>query len=175
MSKSIAFAVVILFSLILSACGGAETTPTPPPDDATPLDVYKFAGHYEGSWTNNKTGATGPAIFDFIVNEENKTITLVMDMGGNYLGLEDPPPHEITATYDDYFARIQGTDLHFGEMDVTVDGDGNIVGSFINVAGGMVPKVTYTGVVGNGHIDAKYTVTLLDGTVAEAILVADRK
>ncbi|MBL8063573.1 MAG: hypothetical protein JNK32_11165 [Anaerolineales bacterium] len=175
MNLRFTLAVLLLLSLSLSACGQAPPTPTPPPDNATPLDVYEFAGHYEGSWTNSKTGATGPAVFDFIVNEENKTVTLVMDMGGNYLGLEDPPPHEITATYDDYFARIQGTDSHFGEMDVTVDGDGNIVGSFINVAGGLVPKVTYTGVVGNGHIDAKYTVTLLDGTVAEAVLVADRK
>lgn len=168
-------AISILLSLIIAACGQTAPTATPPPENATPLDVYEFAGHYEGSWTNNETGATGPAVFDFIVNEENKTVTLVMDMGGNYLGLEDPPPHEITATYDDYFARIQGTDPHFGEMDVTVDGDGNITGEFINVAAGMVPKVTYTGVVGNGHIDAKYTVTLLDGTVAEAVLVADRK
>lgn len=175
MLKRILLSLVILLSIVLSACQPKQAAAPTPPPNATKLDVHKFTGHYEGSWTNNKTGATGPATFDFIADEEARTISLVMDMGGNYLGLEDPPPHTIIATYDDYFAHIKGNDAHFGKMDVTVDGDGNINGRFENVAAGMVPLVTYTGVVGNGHIDAQYTVTLLDGTIAEAVLVADRK
>lgn len=172
MLKHFAFSFVILLSLILSACGSAE--PTPPPN-ATPLDVNKFAGHYEGSWTNSKTGATGPATFDFIVDEANKTVALTLDMGGNYLGLGDPPPATIYATYDEYFARITGNDPHFGEMNVLIDGDGNITGEFKNVAGGMVPLLTYSGVVGDGKINTTYVITFPDGTTADAVLVADRK
>lgn len=164
--------IFILFSLMLSACGNAE--PTPPPN-ATPLDVTAFAGHYEGSWTNSKTGATGPATFDFIVDEANKTVALTLDMGGDYLGLGDPPPATIYATYDEYFARITGSDPHFGEMDVLIDGDGNITGEFKNVAGGMVPLLTYSGVVGDGKINTTYVITFPDGSTADAVLVAERK
>lgn len=172
MIKRLVLPLVIVVSLILTACGGAAPTPTP---SATPLDVLKFAGHYEGSWTNSKTGATGPATFDFVVDEANKKISLTLDMGGNYLGLGDPPPATIYATYDDYFARITGNDPHFGEMNVIIDGDGNIDGEFKNVAGGMVPLLKYTGVVGNGHINTTYVVTFPDGTTADAILVAEKK
>ena len=172
MIKRITLSLVIVISFVLSACGNSE--PAPPPD-ATPLDVLKFAGHYEGAWTNSKTGATGPATFDFVVDEANKKIALTLDMGGNYLGLGDPPAATIYATYDDYFARITGTDAHFGEMDVLIDGDGNITGEFKNVAGGMVPLLTYTGVVGDGKINTTYVITFPDGTTADAVLVAERK
>lgn len=60
-------------------------------------------------------------------------------------------------------------------MDVTIDGDGNINGVFKNVAGGMVPLLTYNGVVGDGKINTTYVVTLQDGTTTDAILVAERK
>ncbi len=172
MFKRITIPLVIIFSLVLSACGSAEPTP---PANATPLDVFKFAGHYDGSWTNSKTGATGPATFDFVVDEANKTVALTLDMGGNYLGLGDPPPATIYATYDEYFARITGNDPHFGEMNVLIDGDGNITGEFKNVAGGMVPLLTYTGVVGDGKINTTYVITFPDGTTADAVLVAEMK
>jgi hypothetical protein len=110
-----------------------------------------------------------------VADEANRTVSLTLDMGGNYLGLGDPPPATITATYDDYVARIQGTDVHFGEMDVTIDADGNINGEFKNVAAGMVPLLTYQGKVGNGHIETTYIVTFPDGSTADAVLVADRK
>lgn len=174
MVKSVKFSLVLIVILLaLSACG-AQATPTPPAN-ATPLDVNKFAGHYEGSWTNSKTGATGPAIFDFVVDEANKKISLTLDMGGNYLGLGDPPAATIYADYDEYFARITGNDLHFGEMDVTIDGNGNINGVFKNVAGGMVPLLTYNGIVGDGKINTTYVITFPDGTTADAVLVAERK
>ena len=172
MFKRTILSIVIAMSFVLSACGSAE--PTPPPG-ATPLDVFKFAGHYEGSWTNSATGATGPATFDFVVDEANKKIALTLDMGGNYLGLGDPPPATIYATYDDYFARITGNDPHFGEMDVLIDGDGNITGEFKNVAAGMVPLLTYTGVVGDGKINTTYVITFPDGTTADAVLVAEKR
>lgn len=89
MFKSVKFSLIlIVILLVLSACGTQEEPV--PPADATPLDVNKFAGHYEGSWTNSKTRATGPAIFNFVVDEANKKISLTLDMGGNYLGLGDP-------------------------------------------------------------------------------------
>ena len=165
---------IVIASVLLSACGASPAPTSTPTPSTTRLDVNQFAGHYEGTWTNNKTGASGPATFDFLVDEAKKTVSLTLDMGGNYLGLGDPPPATIYATYDEYLARIEGNDPHFGEMDVTIDGNGNINGTFKNVAGGMVPLLTYTGKVGDGHIDTTYIVTLPDGSTAEAVLTADR-
>jgi len=172
MVKNLVASFVIIMSLLLSSCG--QATPTPA-ISGTPLDVNKFAGHYEGAWTNPETGATGPATFDFVVDEAARKVSLTLDMGGNYLGLGDPPPATIYATYDDYIARIEGNDPHFGEMNVIIDGDGNINGEFKNVASGMIPLLTYTGVVGNGHIDTTYIITFPGGATTEAKLVADRK
>jgi hypothetical protein len=164
--------VFILLVYLLAACQPAAPTPV---TTAKKLDVNEFVGHYEGTWTNTKTGTSGPAVFDFVADEVNRKVSLTLDMGGNYLGLGDPPPATISATYDDYLARIQGTDAHFGEMDVTIDAEGNINGVFKNVAAGMVPLLTYNGKVGNGHIETTYVVTFPDGSTADAVLTADRK
>jgi hypothetical protein len=162
--------------ILLAACQPAATTPTAAPVSTDKkLNVHEFAGHYEGTWSNSQTGASGPAVFDFVVDEPNRTVSLTLDMGGNYLGLGDPPARTITATYDDYVARIEGNDAHFGDMDVTIDADGNINGVFKNIAGGMVPLLTYNGKVGNGHIETTYVITFPDGSTADAVLVADRK
>ena len=174
MFRRLTLLFVFAIMLLISACQ-SKPTPASLPANATKLDVNKFAGHYEGTWTNSKTGASDPATFDFVIDEAARKVSLTLDMGGNYLGLGDPAPATIYATYDEYLARIQGRDVHFGDMDFTIDGDGNINGTFKNVAGGMVPLLTYTGKVGNGHIDTTYVVTLPNGSTTDAILVADRK
>ena len=66
--------LVLVLSFLLAACQPSAAS-TPPPTTKK-LDVNEFAGHYEGTWTNSKTGATGPATFDFIVDEAARTVAL---------------------------------------------------------------------------------------------------
>jgi hypothetical protein len=60
-------------------------------------------------------------------------------------------------------------------MDITVDADGNINGTFSNLAGGAIPFMSYTGKIGNSRLDADYNVTFSDGTTASAIIRTAKK
>jgi hypothetical protein len=164
---------VIVLVLALNACGPAPT-PTPPPA-AGGFDIKPFLGVYEGTWTNKTTGASGPAVITVEANEAEKTVTLTLDFGGNYLGLNDPPPFPLTAKYDDNGAAVRGESNILGKMDITIDTQGNIIGNLTDLVGGKIPSMTYTGKIGDGRLDTDYTVTLSDGTVTVSELRTVRK
>jgi hypothetical protein len=165
--------LVFVFAIALNACG-PKPTPTPPPA-AGGFDIKPFLGVYEGTWTNTTTGASGPAVITVEANEAEKTVTLTLDFGGNYLGLNDPPPFPLTAKYDDNGAAVRGESEILGKMDITIDTEGNIIGNLTDLIGGTIPSMTYTGKIGEGRLDTNYTVTLADGTVTVSELRTVRK
>lgn len=166
--KSLSVTLLIPLLLLLAACG---TKPTPAALTASgTFDVTKFTGTYSGTWTNQKTGASGPVTIDISADEYAHTATIVLDFGGNFLGLGDPPAASVTATYDDHAAYVKGNNVFLGDMDITIDTDGNINGLVTNLGGGAIPSVTYTGKIGNSHMDADYLVTFTDGSTATALL-----
>lgn len=171
--KSYLLVLVLALSLILIACG-AEPTPTPPPVEGG-FDIKPFLGVYEGTRTNTTTGVSGPAVITVEANEAEKTVTLTLDFGGNYLGLNDPPPFLLTAKYDDNGAAVRGESEILGKMDITIDTEGNIIGNLTDLVGGTIPSMTYTGKIGDGRLDTDYTVTLADGTVTVSELRTVRK
>lgn len=167
---------LILSALVfaLAACG-TKPTPTPQPAPTGTFDVTKFTGVYEGAWTNETAGTSGPATITIEADEATKTATLTLDFGGNYLGLNDPPAATISTIYDDNGAHLTGDNALFGTMDVLLDADGNITGTFENLAGGLIPAMSYTGKIGDGRLDANYTVTLSDGSTTIAKLETAKK
>jgi hypothetical protein len=174
MSRNIALvSCFLVLTLALSACGSAPT-PTPAVSSGG-FDVKPFLGVYEGTWTNQTTGATGPAVITITADEGKKTVTLTLDFGGNYLGLNDPPAFPLTANYDDNGAAVKGSSPILGDMDITIDKDGNIIGNLKNLVGGTIPSMTYTGKIGDGRLVTEYTVTLADGTTTTSVLDTTRK
>jgi len=168
--------LVLLMAILvwaLSACG-PKSTPTPVPAKGG-FDIKPFLGVYEGTWTNKTTGASGPAVITVEANESEKTVTLTLDFGGNYLGLNDPPPFPLTAKYDDNGAAVRGESEILGKMDITIDTQGNIIGNLTDLVGGTIPSMTYTGKIGDGRLNTDYTVTLPDGTVTVSELRTVRK
>jgi hypothetical protein len=165
--------LAFVLTLVLTGCG-SKPTPTPPPVTGG-FDVKPFLGVYEGTWTNTTTGASGSAVITVEANEAEKTVTLTLDFGGDYLGLNDPPPFPLTAKYDDNGAYVRGESDILGKMDITIDTEGNIVGNLTDLVGGSIPSMTYTGKIGNGRLDTDYTVTLADGTVTVSELRTARK
>lgn len=168
MRKHILLISVLILSFILTACGSSPAPTEQPPSGG--FDVKPFLGVYEGTWTNKTTGASGPAVITVEANEAEKTVTLTLDFGGNYLGLNDPPAFPLTAKYDDNGAYVRGESDILGKMDITIDTQGNIIGNLTDLLGGKIPSMTYTGKIGNGHLDTDYTVTLADSTVTESEL-----
>jgi hypothetical protein len=165
--------LVLVLTLALGACVSAPT-PTPAPASSG-FDVNQYLGVYEGTWTNQTTGATGPAVITITADESQKTVTLTLDFGGNYLGLNDPPAFPLTANYDDNGAAVKGSSPILGDMDITIDKNGNIVGNLKNLVGGKIPSMTYTGKIGDGRLVTEYTVTLADGTTTTSLLDTTRK
>jgi hypothetical protein len=159
---------------LLAACAGptvAQPTPAAPAAPAgKKFDVKAFIGTYKGTWTNQATNATGPASIVINADETKKQATLTIDFDGPYLGLADPPAQTLTASYDDTMAKVTGNNPLFGDVNVTIDPDGNIIGVMKNLAGGIIPEMTYTGKVGGGKLDADYAVKFADGKTVNSIL-----
>jgi hypothetical protein len=134
-----------------------------------------YVGTYAGTWTNGATGATGPVTIEIATDEASQTATLTLDFGGNYLGLADPPPATLTGTYDSSGAVVKGSSPLFGDYDVTIDPDGNIVGVMRNLAAGAIPEMTYTGTLTPDRLDADYVVQLADGTTVNSTLRMEKQ
>jgi len=162
------FLIISILLFVLSACAPKSTAA--PASGSGTFEVNKFTGTYAGTWENQQTGASGPVTITIVADEATRTATITLDFGGNFLGLGDPPAASVTATYDDHAAYVKGNNVFLGEMDITIDAEGNISGLVKNLGGGAIPSVTYTGKIGNGRMDADYLVTFKDGSTATALL-----
>jgi hypothetical protein len=143
-------------------------------DDEKKFEASQYAGTYSGSWTN-PAGGTGSAVVAITIDEKAHTANLTLDFGGNYLGLGDPPPATIQGVFDDKQATVKGKNELLGDYDVTIDADGKITGVFQNMAGGLVPKMTYTGTLTKSKLEADYLVTFKDGSTATSELRTAKK
>lgn len=120
-----------LAAVALAACWGRS--------DATPFDVAQYVGTSSSTWTNEETGATGPVEIVISADESAGTADRTIDFGGNYLGLGDPPPAELTGTFDSERAVVEGHTTLFGDYDVTIEADGSIVALMEGLGGGVIP------------------------------------
>jgi ABC-type Fe3+-hydroxamate transport system substrate-binding protein len=171
MKKQMLVLLVGLLALMLAACGSPSSAqPAASSSSGKKFDPRQWVGTYKGTWTNQVTNATGPATVTLSVDEAKKEATVVVDMDGPYLGLVEAPPQTFVAKYDDTMAKLVGKNVLFGDYSITIDPDGKIVGTFKNLAGGVVPEMSYTGQLGNGKLDSDYTVKFADGKTATSIL-----
>ncbi len=160
---------IALAFAVMAALGACASSPAPAGQPTTGgFDPDKFVGTYVGEWKNETTGASGSSVITVTADKTTKTATVTLDFGGNYLGLGDPPAVTVSANYTDEGAIVQGNNVLLGDMDVRVDPEGNITGTFKNIAGGVIPFMTYTGKIGNGRLDTDYVVTLKDGSTTKA-------
>ncbi len=98
--------IVFVLTMVFTACA-PKATPTQITSGT--FDVTKFTGTYVGTFTNQQTGASGPVTIAITADESTRTATITLDFGGNFLGLGDPPPATVQATYDDHAAYVKVT------------------------------------------------------------------
>lgn len=172
MKKQTLVLVVALFTvLVLAACASA---PAAQPASSAPIgkkfDVNAFVGTYKGTWTNQTANTSGPVTIVIVADDAKKQATLTLDFDGPYLGLGDPPAQTLSGKYDDSGAKVIGSNPLFGDVNVTIDPEGNIIGLMKNLAAGVIPEMNYTGKVGGGKLDADYSVKFADGKTVTATL-----
>ncbi|MBK8913709.1 MAG: hypothetical protein IPM64_03745 [Phycisphaerales bacterium] len=132
------------------------------------FDADLFRGSYVGTWSSQTTGEGGPARIDIRIDLAKQTATLTLDFDGQYLGIDNPPAHEMNASFDLTGAKARGTDALFGDYNVVIAADGTMVGVFRNLDGGNVPLLTYTGKLTGNRISTEYDVVFADGRVVKA-------
>lgn len=169
MKAFVCFSLGLIMALVACNPAATEVAPTSTPAGKV-FDASLYDGTYTGIWTNSATGASGPASITIDLDEATHSAALTIDFDGNYLGLENPPAAELTGTYDANGAVAKGSSLIFGDYDVTIDPDGKIVGVMTNLAGGVIPEMTYTGTLTANSLDADYVVKFADGRIANSEL-----
>ncbi len=152
---------VPVLALLASACGDDE-------DDS--FDASLYAGTYAGTWTNTGNGTTGPATIASTAAVEAKSASRAPVFGGTSGGRGAPPAVTIAGVFDDERATVKGSDDLFGNYNVTIEKDGKITGLMENMAGGLIPKLSYTGTLTKSTLDADYQVTFNDNSTANSVL-----
>lgn len=164
-----AFAALLAVTALAAAGCGSDDDETAA-TTAPAFEAAQYEGTYRGTWTNDRSGASGPVTIAIDIDEAKGAADLVIDFDGDYLGLGDPPAARLGGTYDGRQAVARGTSPLFGRYDVTIAGDGAIVGLMEDVGMGVVPRLEYTGRLTADRLDADYTATMADGRVSRAVL-----
>jgi hypothetical protein len=167
--------------LAVAACGSSASTAAPsamhsedpavsvaaPTETANAADAYPFLsayeGHFAGSWSNETFATTGSMAWDISADESARTVTIIVDVGGNFFGGPGAPAETIVLTHlaD---GVIQGTSPAFGDISGTLSPDGMLDITLSSVPGGAISKVVITGALSGGNaISLDYAVTFAAG------------
>src|SRR3712207_155709 len=93
--------VMVAFGMLILGRGRVGAQP-----QLAAFDPAPYVGVYEGSWTNQTTGASGPTRMEIAVDATTSTVRVTLDFDGPYLGLDNPPPTTLSGHYDEAGARL---------------------------------------------------------------------
>lgn len=121
--------------------------------------ILDYVGNWNGQWTNTTFNSTGAAHLEVTADTEQKTVQFVIDVDGNVLGGSDPDPITLGGTYNDAGITIESTINTFGDLTLTIDAEGNINGTAVNVPNQYIEKIDFNGTATPETITINYTVT----------------
>jgi len=125
--------------------------------------ILDYVGNWNGQWTNTTFNSTGAAQLEVTADTDQKTVQFVIDVDGNVLGGSDPDPITLGGTYGDTGINISSTVNTFGDLTLTIDAEGNISGTAINVPNQFIEKIDFDGTATSESININYTVTFTAG------------
>jgi hypothetical protein len=122
-----------------------------------------YQGHFTGPWTNTTFASTGSMTWDITPNPSDRTVKIVVAVGGNFFGGSGAPPESILLTHLGE-GVISGKSPAFGDVSGTINPDGALHITLTNIPGGVISKVDITGTFTGGNtISMDYKVTFAAG------------
>jgi hypothetical protein len=173
--------LVLLASILLTACGSDTPEPTKPPDpppptdtttprtpteDTTFQDVRAYLGEWSGEWRNITFGSSGAARATFVADEDG-TAAFTIDLDGYVFGAFDPDPMTYAGSFNSDGAVFDiPEDPLFGDLTITVttDGEVSIVGDLVPMEG--IAQISATGTITAEEMHLDYIVTFSAGDPA---------
>jgi hypothetical protein len=173
--------LVLMASILLTACGSDTPEPTKPPEPPPPTDtpipptptedttfqeVQAYLGEWSGEWRNITFGSSGAVSATFAA-EEDGTAAFTIDLDGYVFGAFDPDPMTYTGSFSSEGAVFDiPTDPLFGDLTITAttDGEISIEGNLVPIEG--IAQISATGTITAEEIHLDYTVTFSAGDPA---------
>jgi len=140
----------------------------------TPDPAAAYAGNWTGQWVNTTFGTTGGATMVVSVDTIAQTFEATVDLNGLVFGVADPPPQTFGGPYTDSGANVTVTSPTLGDVTLSIDAAGAITGNAINVPGGFIARVDFTGTATASTIIVNYTITFTGGGTAQGVLTLNK-
>lgn len=158
----------------LTATAGTITVTFNATGEAAGFDATPYAGTYSGTWTNTTFGSVGTGNAVVTVNPANNTVTANITVTGNVLGSGVAPSVQ-NATYGPNGVTFSTTHNVMGDVTVTVDDDGQVIASGINVPNAGITRWDATGTITPAQLQLNFTVTFNAGAPAVGTITLNKQ
>jgi len=159
----------------------STTTTLPVPTTVVPRSsnpvvalAQQYDGYYEGTWTNQTSGATGPAILEIRIDPTANTLTSTASFDGDLFGGGAKTPRDIESTIKigDPNAPVAVQTEAFGPVTARIDASLALILDAPDVPDAKVRAFSLTGRLNESRngFAATYTVTYENGTTAQGVM-----
>lgn len=129
-----------------------------------------FEGFWRGTWFNNTFGSTDSSFLSATFDRGSGTLEAILDLEGNVFGGSDPDPVTLTGTYSSNGFSATGNSPTYGDMILSGDGSGNMMGRMPNVPNPGIDSTTLSGTFNSMNIDLTYIVYFTGGGTADGVI-----
>ncbi len=131
------------------------------------LNAAQYVGTYSGTWTNTTFMSTGGGNVIISIDQATSTATVTASATGSVLGTPGGvAPGAKVGPYASTGAAYTGTIPVMGDVTATIDVNGNIVASGVNIPNAAITRWDANGTITATQIHLNFTVTFTAGPPA---------
>ena len=166
------YVLVTLAAVLLLGCGSSSSTPTlavfgVQSVGTAGVTTGTVTTTWKGTWTD--PSGNGPATFVITSDFTSQTASLTATLGGNVLGVTNPPPATFIGPYLPAYV-VNVPDSAFGNLAATWNPLGQISGNLTGLPDASVTRVDFTGNANNSTITIHFRITLATGATQNGTL-----
>jgi adhesin/invasin len=131
------------------------------------FNVGRYVGTWTGTWINNTFASTGTNTLTIAADPSAMTVTIAFSTTGNALGTGGGVPTQSNMTaYDDGGFTATATLNVYGTTTITVDADGDLTASGVNIPAGGIDRWDAMGTITDTQLVLDWTITFSGGGTA---------